>query len=362
VVGDDLNPSDGVEKGGVRVRNLWGEMAYQLGGRDGFMKVASSDGIGMSPDTGFLEELSGGQPLLIMIDEPAVYMRKMPNPGQLPAFMKALSEWVDSSSNTVLVYTLASTATSDGPPDAFAQETQELALAMGEVQSVLARPERVVTPTQPRDIEPILRQRLFESVDTGAAEEVADAYFNALQDAHAKEAPLPVKVLQASYRDELVRTYPFHPSFVEVLNGKLNTIPNFQRTRGALRLVSRIIRGLWNNNRTDGYLIHPFSADLGSADMLDELTGRLDRAAFRSVADADISASGGQAHAQVIDSDRFSGHAPYTQRAATTVFLHSLVEPPARGADVDEVLAATLTPTDDPSHIEKSLQYLADDA
>jgi hypothetical protein len=48
-----------------------GEMAYQLGGRDEFMKVANNDGIGMSPDAGFLEELSGGQPLLIMIDDPA---------------------------------------------------------------------------------------------------------------------------------------------------------------------------------------------------------------------------------------------------------------------------------------------------
>jgi predicted AAA+ superfamily ATPase len=241
----DLDPANGVEKGGVRIHHLWGEIAFQLGGPEGYQMVEESDRRGQAPGPHFLERLIGDRPVLLLIDEPAPYMRAMgPAAGQLPVFLKVLADWIASSPRAVLVLTLAwdperRTATGD----AFAAENQELAEALErafrETQSVVSRPAKVVTPAQATDIAPILRQRLFQQVDESAEAAVTEAYFDALRRARDRGYPLPAAVVQASYRERLRSSYPFHPSLIEVLDGKLATIPNFQRTRGALRLSPR---------------------------------------------------------------------------------------------------------------------------
>lgn len=365
IVGDNLDPANGVERNGLRIHHLWGELAFQLGGREGYALVQRSDEQGQAPGPQFLDKLIADAPTLILVDEPAVYMRKMgPAANQLPAFLKALTEWVAAAPRAVLVLTLAWSADAGRPTgDAFGRETEALESAFREVQAVVSRPIRVVTPAERQDIEPILRQRLFQQVDMSAAEAVADAYWQMLQQASQRGTPLPAPVVQASYREALRVAYPFHPSLVEVLDGKLATVPNFQRTRGALRLMARVIRRCWEQGEARSLLLlHPFTLDFGDPDLIDELTGRLDRPAFRSVVAYDIARSDGQAHAQVLDRQRFAGHPPYTRRVATTIFLHSLPEPPARGIDLDELLAATLTPDSDPAHLEKAIEYLRDEA
>ncbi len=363
----DLDPANGVEKGGVRIHHLWGEIAFQLGGPEGYKLVERSDAEGIAPGPHFLERLIGDRPVLILLDELAPYMRMMGRAaGQLPVFMKALAGWVASSPRAVLVLTLAWDPRRGAAGDAFAAETQELAEALAaafaETQSVVARPAKVVTPSEAADIAPILRQRLFERVDPVAASAVAEAYFVALRGAEQRGYPLPAATVQAAYRQRLEQSYPFHPALIEVLDGKLATIPNFQRTRGALRLLSKVIRRLWRGTGADEWLIHPFSIDLSDPDIVDELTGRLDKAAFRSVVAYDIAREDGEGHAQVVDRERFAEHPPYARRVATTIFLHSLPEPPARGVDLDELMAATLMPGDDPAHIQKALEYLLEEA
>ena len=47
---------------------------------------------------------------------------------------------------------------------------------------------------------------------------------------------------------------------------------------------------------------------------------------------------------------------------ATTLFLHSLPDPPARGANLNELLVANLTPGSDAAHLERALEYLSNTA
>ena len=369
IVGGDLEPADGARRGDLVVRHMWGEIAHLLGGSDGYSKVENADAQGIAPGPQFLDELVGDAPILFMIDEPAEYMRRMgTSAGQLPAFLKTLSEWVSTPDRRrALVLTLAwNPEATEARGDAFSGETAELVASLnetfGEIQSVVSRPARVVTPAQRQDIEPILRQRLFKEVDMAAAAPTAEAYFNALRDAAGRDTTLPTDVQQASYLQQLEDAYPFHPSFIEVLDGKLATIPNFQRTRGALRLVARVIRGMWERNQNDMALIHPFCVDLSDPGMVEELVGRLDRTAFAAVVNYDVAEQSGNSHAQEIDRTSFAGHPPYTQRVATTLLLHSLADPPARGANVPELLASTLTPTTDPAHLRKALESLSNEA
>ena len=365
IVGGDLEPADGVRHGDLVVRHMWGEIARQLGGTDGYAMVENADAQGIAPGPQFLDELAGDSPVLLMIDEPAEYMRRMgDSAGQLPAFLKTLSEWVTVPDRPrVLVLTLAwNPESEDAQGDAFSEETAALDNTFREIQSVVSRPARVVTPSERQDIEPILRKRLFSNVDTSAAAPTAEAYFNALREAAARDTVLPTDVQQAAYLQQLEDAYPFHPSFIEVLDGKLATIPNFQRTRGALRLVARVIRRMWERELNDVALIHPFCVDLSDQGMVDELVGRLDRPAYASVVDYDVADSSGSSHAQEIDRKSFSGHPPYTGRIATTLLLHSLPDPPARGANLPELMAAVLTPTTDPAHPQRALEYLSNEA
>jgi len=369
IVGGDLEPADGFRRGDIVIHHMWGEVAYQLGGHAGYSLVENADSQGIAPGPQFLDELVGDTPILIMIDEPAEYMRRMgTSAGQLPAFLKTLSEWVATPDRRrALVLTLAwNPETAEARGDAFSGETAELVASLDEtfkeIQSVVSRPARVVTPAQRQDIEPILRQRLFKEVDMAAAAPAAEGYFRALRDAAGRDTPLPTDVQQASYLQQLEDAYPFHPSFIEVLDGKLATIPNFQRTRGALRLVARVLRRMWERKLNDVTLIHPFCVDLSDPGMVEELVGRLDRTAFAAVVNYDVADQTGSSHAQVIDRNSFAGHPRYTERVATTLLLHSLPDPPARGANLPELVASVLTPTTDPALLRRALESLSNEA
>jgi len=70
-VGSDQGPTDGIdhEEDGVRTFTLWGELAYQLGGRAGYALIQESEKLRSAPGTSFLETLIGEKPTLIMLDE-----------------------------------------------------------------------------------------------------------------------------------------------------------------------------------------------------------------------------------------------------------------------------------------------------
>src|SRR5262249_5606052 len=75
VVGGDLDAANGVDHGGVRTFTLWGEIAYQLGGVEGYRLVRQSDEQRVAPGTQVWEKLIGDDPALIMIDEIAQHLR-----------------------------------------------------------------------------------------------------------------------------------------------------------------------------------------------------------------------------------------------------------------------------------------------
>ena len=53
-----------------------------------------------------------------------------------------------------------------------------------------------------------------------------------------------------------------------VLNRKTSTIPNFQKTRGVLRLLAQTIRDLWKVRPADAYLIAPHMLNLNWAPLV----------------------------------------------------------------------------------------------
>lgn len=371
VVGSDLDPSVGmVHLDGVKTLTLWGELAYQLGGREGYDLVRESEGTKAAVGTGLFETLIGNQPTLVMLDEIARHLRsamavptktgKSNLAEQTVAFLMSLLEFASSKENCLVVLTLASEA------DAFNHETAMLRQSLAETLQITARQERVLTPTVENEISAIVTHRLFKRVDRQAAQFVFKAYAQYYANLFEKNVDLPQRCLRAEYLKEFEEAYPFHPELLATLNRKTATIPNFNQTRGALRLLAWTIRALWNKHTSNTWLIHLHHIDLAIPQIAEDLTARLDRPRFKQVIEADITSilSGLQAHAQPIDSALISSGKPnYAYRTATTIFINSLTQGIASGIDPSDLLLSVITPDafgggDDPAVIQTTLEKL----
>jgi hypothetical protein len=169
---------------------------------------------------------------------------------------------------------------------------------------------------------------------------------------------LPSNATTAAYRDAIVSDYPFHPELLTTLNRKTSTIPNFQKTRGVLRLLARVIRELWTAKPKGGFLVCLHDLNLGVEAIANDLTSRLDRPQFKQVIEADIISPrlATPSHAQEVDAEwTGAGKPPYAQRIATSIFLHSLVQTGQSGAKPGELRLAVLQPDDDPALIDQAV-------
>lgn len=372
VVGFDLDPTMGISHpaDNLTTFTLWGELAYQLGGRAGYALVQESDHKKVAPGTGLFEALIGDHPTLIMLDEIPRHLRtalgvslqtgRTTLADQTIAFLMSLLEFAASKERCLVVLTLA------GGADAFASETEELRRKLTEAQQVSARQERVLTPTTNDEVYPIVTHRLFKAIDRAGARTVLDAYARYFAEMSEKNADLPVRCLRAEYVQEMEAAYPFHPELLRTLSLKTATIPNFNQTRGALRLLAWTIRSLWEKKPAGTWLIHAHHLDLSNTQIAEDLTSRLDRPKFKQVIEADIvTAQGGRtAHAQELDRVYLlpAGKPFYTQRLATTIFLNSLTQGTASGIYPADLLLAVLEPQDDPAVVAKALERLSDQA
>lgn len=371
IVGSDLDPSNGLlhPADDLTTYTLWGELAYQLGGRAGYAWAQESDRSRVAPGTALFERIIGDRPTLIMIDEIARHLRSASGiptahgegtlAKQTTAFLMSLMEFVASKRRVVLVLTMASDV------DAFGKETEAFHADLAESLKVSARQERVLTPTGENEISAIVVHRLFAHIDKASLPAVTVQYGSYYRRLYEQQASLHDRALRGDYLQEFETSYPFHPELIRVLNLKVATIPNFQRTRGALRLLANLVQELWQSQPQQTWLIHPYHVDLAVPDILEDLTSRLDRAKFKQVAEADIVSPqiGIPAHAAEVDHGFVaSGKPPYARRLSTAIFLHSLTQGIASGVELPELLLATVTPDqangDDPAVVTRALESL----
>jgi len=367
IVGSDLETSEGFQHAdtGVVTWTIQGEIAHQLGGKKSYELVRKSDEEKGAAAVQTFERLIGDTPTLIMLDEMGRYLRaakavatanqRSDLAEQTVATLISLLDFAAGKPHVVVVLTLADSS------DAFGKETDDLRKELEESKRVSNRRERVLIPTNETEISAIVTHRLFKRIDRKAAEATATAYHAYYTKLRDQEANLPDRAVRAEYAQEIVTDYPFHPELLTTLNRKTATIPSFQKTRGALRLLARTVRGLWDKQPADALLIHPYHLDLAADEIVNEFTSRLDRPAFRQVVEADIVSpkAGTQAHAQELDADRrVQGKPAYATRAATTVFLHSLTQGIATGVDPGDLALAVIQPGDEPTILTKAVQDL----
>ena len=372
LVGSDMEPTVGFEHPdtGIRTFTLGGEIAHQLRGREGYEIVRAAELGKNAIGTKTFGDLIGDEPCLIMLDELGRFWRdasSVPTPGNPKvnlaetsvATLLSLLEFASSKSNVAVVLTLADSS------DAFGKETDLIRHELDEARSVTARVERVINPSNEVEMSAIVTHRLFRKIDRKAADETIQTYAKFYERVYEKETalPLPERVRRAEYLDEMRKDYPFHPSFLRTLRRKTSTIPSFQQTRGALRLLARAVRGAWDTKPAGMFLFHIHDLDFAIEDIANDLTSRLERPRYRQVIEADLVSpkKGSQAHAQELDAARIAdGKPPYAYRLASTIFVHSLTQGVASGVDPAELAESVLCPGDEPAYLKRVLGELED--
>ncbi|MEU6020697.1 DUF499 domain-containing protein [Micromonospora sp. NPDC047134] len=364
VVGDVLDPVNGLATNGLMSRTLWGEVGAQLGPA-AHQTLAQSDLERTAPGTETLRKALAGRPTVIIIDEIAQHLRQVAESGnedvrrsaaQVPVFLKNLFELAMGDPGVVVIISLASSG------DAYAKETGQLgklldgtskaATAHAESASVLARSGRVIQPATDSEIAEILKRRLFESIDPTAAKEAGDAYRGLYEQIGATVALAGGAESPAHYGDAVAASYPFHPETIRVLDKRLGSIPNFQRARGSLKLLAEVVADLWEGT-SNPEIINVADINLARLNTLNHLTIAIDRTAFSGVAKVDLAWP--ESHCHFVDVARFPGKPPFATRTATTVFLHSLEMRSGVGAGRNEYVLGTLRVGEAPEILDEAL-------
>ncbi len=101
---------------GTTVRTLWGEIAWQLGGKEGYEMVREADETATNPGDTLTALFNSYAPCLILIDEWVAYARQLHDRADLPGgsfdthftFAQTLSESAKNADRTLLVVSIPS--------------------------------------------------------------------------------------------------------------------------------------------------------------------------------------------------------------------------------------------------------------
>ena len=319
IVGTDLNPSKSRQVNGITVRTLWGDIAAQLGGREGYTIVRAADEQGVAPGANDLVTVFNQfGPAVILIDELIAYARNIYGVNGLPAgsfdanmtFVHSLTEAVNRSDQSQLVATIPESDIEIGSEGGQA--------ALERIERTFGRLEDVWRPVGAREGFEIVRRRLFLPVKDEVTRDAVCRQF--LQLYGENPSDFPPECREASYLNRLRQAYPIHPELFDRLYDDWSTLQRFQRTRGVLRLMAAVIHQLWESNDRSG-LILPSSFSLDAPRVREELLRYLPEG-WNAVVDNDV--DGADAAPRAIDADnpRF-GAISASRRVARAIFMGS---------------------------------------
>ena len=354
-------PGQPWKHGKQQINTLWGELAWQLGGSDGFAFVKDSDSVGTSPGKDVLRELlSANAPCVVLIDELVAYVRQFPEGQKLSggtydsnlSFLQALTEAAKLVPNAIVLASLPESDVEAGSPRAVA--------ALRALEKIFGRVQALWKPVATEEAFEIVRRRLFEPVREPAARE---AVCRAFADAYVSEgSKLPAETQERRYYERLAHAYPIHPEIFDRLYEDWTTIDGFQRTRGVLKLMAKVIYRLWKDDNKD-LLILPGSLPLQDGQTRNELTCYLP-GGWDAVIERDI--DGDRAETTELESKepRF-GQVGAARRVARTIFLGSAPSSVAakvqiRGLDRARIILGCLQPGQTSSVYTDALNRLAD--
>ncbi|MGH2521294.1 MAG: ATP-binding protein [Anaerolineales bacterium] len=375
---------------GVRVQTLWGWIAWRLGGTALYERVRYHDERRVAPGGDVIRELLGrGQPdreaspreeppTLIMLDEVLKYFERAQADTtvvgestlgrQTLDFIQTLSTAVTHASHAVMIYSLQASA-----GEAFGN----VAL-LNMLDHLTSRVDAKREPVVGDEILPVLQRRLLDEPPTSAvADEVAGAYSAVVTGMRAAQARTAsekraVQDEALALRRRFQAAYPFHPALIDLMKERWASIPDFQRTRGALRFLSTCLHALKDGS---GPLLGPGDVFISSGTVQHAFFTEVgQREQFKAVLEADF--TGPNARARRID-ERLAAEFPHLSgvhpatRLATAILMYSFggLQRPgegegqamATGVTEPELLAAVIGPDLDGLTAQTALKALREE-
>jgi predicted AAA+ superfamily ATPase len=258
LVGNKISPGNPVTKpDGTIVRTLWGELAWQLGGKKAFERVRVDDERATSPGDVVRDLFNEYGPCLILIDEWVAYARQLHDQSDLPAgsfetqfsFAQVLTESAKLAKNCLLVISLPASDTADSPhtrADDVEVGGQRGREALDRLRNVVGRVESSWRPASAEEGFEIVRRRLFEPVADQTQFRDRDVIARAFAELYrTQHQEFPPECRDADYERRIKAAYPIHPEIFDRLYSDWSTLVKFQRTRGVLRLMAAVIHSLW---------------------------------------------------------------------------------------------------------------------
>ena len=333
---------------GIITHTLWGELAYQLGGRDGYERVRRADEQRIAPTAKDIKPIiEGATPALILIDELADYCAKASGLTvgggtlftQTNSFMQTLTEVVASVPRTVLICTLPASATEV----ASSEIGQEILSAL---ETRVVRVGSSVKPVDDEEIFEVVRRRLFDKMQKPEViEQVARKYKDMY---HNRRDALPLEADRVAYVERIKKAYPFHPELIDIFRVRWGSDSRFQRTRGVLRLLASIVKDLWLRRSTlvgTQALIQTSDVQLENLPTLQSTITSLMGAQWDSVMHADV--FGTISNAYKLDEQNAGnniGQYHLATAVTTTVLLASIGASSQKGQSLKQLKLCLLKP------------------
>lgn len=347
------------QRGGCLVHTIWGELAWQLGGSSGYQLVRAADETGTAPGKQELAELLGaGGPSVILMDELVRYVSQFEEGTRLSggtydtqlSFVQALTEAAKAVPTAVL---LASLPYSDREAG-----SRQGVQALRALEHYFGRVQAIWKPVSSGESFEIVRRRLFSTVnDRKAVDAVCRAYADYYRE-HRDD--FPPETQESGYHDRLLQAYPVHPEVFDRLYEDWSTLDNFQRTRGVLKLMAKVIHRLWKDGNNDA-LILPGSIPLLDADTRNEAIYYLPPG-WDPVIERDVDGERSETW-KIENDDPRLGSVQACRRVARTIFLGSApgtAGQTARGIEQERILLGATQPGQQIDLYKDALRRLGD--
>ncbi|MBV9142989.1 MAG: DUF499 domain-containing protein [Pseudonocardiales bacterium] len=374
LVGTHLPPgAPTVKPDGTKVHTMWGELAWQLGGRGAYDIVAAADRSATNPGTALQDLIASYAPCLILIDEWVAYARQLWGREDLPGgtfetqftFAQSLTEIVKTVPGAMLIISIPAShdPERDGESGGSGLEVggpngQE---ALQRLQHVVRRIAEPWQPATAQESFEIVRRRLFVEPNAAALADIG-AVGRQFRDFYAKHpGEFPREVVDPAYENRIKRAYPIHPELFDRLYQDWSTLERFQRTRGVLRLMSTVVHALWSAQDA-APMILPGTIPLDMPTVVSEITQYLPDA-WEPIIDTDVDGSGSTPAR--IDRDRTTfGQRAVTRRLARATFIGSAptLHSAHRGVERQRMWLGAAIPGDTVGNFGSALDLLSQQA
>lgn len=335
----------------------WGELAWQLGGAEGFKLIEMHEAQQTAPSAEVIRELlPKDRPTLILLDELMNYVsrnRKTGLASQLYNFLQNLSEEARGQNNVVLCVSI---------PASELEMSAEDHADYDRFKKLLDRLGKPIIMSSEAETSEIIRRRLFEWEPGGLTKDAEKTIAEYGEWTVEKRNQIPSWFPVDHAREHFRASYPFHPSVLSVFERKWQELPRFQQTRGVLKMLA-----LWVSKAySEGYkgahrdpLIGLGTAPLDDSIFRTAVFEQIGESKLEGAVTTDICGKK-ESHATRLDQEASSDikKARLHRKAMTAIFFESNGGQSKLEATEPEIRLAIGEPDWDIGHIDTVLETL----